>query len=281
MTPAKTIVAHVSVDLDAISSAWLLKKFRPGWREAQLKFVPAGGTLDDKPADSNPDIAHVDTGLGMFDHHQIEDRNLCAAKRVFDFLVNKKHIKSHDLEPLSRMVDFIVQIDNFKELFFPNPTSDIYDFSLHQVIEGLKGVITTDQERCELGFKLLDGVLQIFKNKLRAEEEIARGLIFDSHWGKSLGIETRNEEALRFALLSGYDLVARKDPERGNVRIKSKPDEKLDLTPLYNKLRQADPKATWFLHISKNMLLNGSSKNPNAVASSLSLQKVIEIIKEI
>lgn len=277
----KTIVAHMSVDLDAISSAWLLKKYRPGWEDAQLKFVPAGSTLDNKPVDKNPDIAHVDTGLGMFDHHQIADRNLCAAKRVFDFLVQEKHIKSHDLEPLSRMVDFVVQIDNFRELFFPNPTSDVYEFSLHQVIEGLKGVIADDQERCELGFKLLDGVLQIFKNKIRAEEEIQQGLIFQSHWGKSLGIETRNEEALRFALLSGYELVARKDPERGIVRIKSKPSEKLDLTPLYDKLKEADPKATWFLHISKNILLNGSSKNPDSVPSSLSLQKVIEIIKKI
>ncbi len=277
----KTIVAHLSVDLDAISSAWLLKKFRPGWEDAELKFVPAGTTLNGRPADEDPDIAHVDTGLGMFDHHQIEDRNLCAAKRVFDFLVKEKHIKSHDLEPLSRMVDFIVQIDNFKELFFPDPTSDIYDFSLHQIIEGLKGVVTADVERCELGFKLLDGVLQVFKNKIRAEKEIQQGLIFQSHWGKSLAIETRNEEALRFALLSGYKLVARKDPERGNVRIKTKPDEKLDLTPLYNKLKEADPEATWFLHISKNMLLNGSSKNPNSVPSSLSLQKVIEIIKKI
>lgn len=277
----KIIVAHLSVDLDAISSAWLLKKYRPGWKDAQLKFVPAGSTLDNKPVDENPDIAHIDTGLGMFDHHQIEDRNLCAAKRVFDFLVKEKHIKSHDLEPLSRMVDFIVQIDNFKELFFPNPTSDIYEFSLHQVIEGLKGVIADDKERCELGFKLLDGVLQIFKNKIRAEAEIQQGLIFQSRWGKSLGIETRNEEALRFALLSGYELVARKDPERGNVRIKTKPGEKLDLTPLYNKLKEADPKATWFLHISKNMLLNGSSKNPDSIPSSLPLQRVIEIIKKI
>lgn len=277
----KTIVAHMSVDLDAISSAWLLKKYRPGWEDAQLKFVPAGSTLDNKPVDENPDIAHVDTGLGMFDHHQIADRNLCAAKRVFDFLVKEKHLKSHDLEPLSRMVDFVVQIDNFRELFFPNPTSDVYEFSLHQIIEGLKGVIADDQERCELGFKLLDGVLQIFKNKIRAEEEVQQGLIFRSHWGKSLGIETRNEEALRFALLSGYELVARKDPERGNVRIKSKPGEKIDLTPIYDKLKEADPKATWFLHISKNILLNGSYKNPNSIPSTLSLQKVIEIIKKI
>lgn len=277
----KIIVAHLSVDLDAISSAWLLKKFRPGWEDAQLRFVPAGSTLDNKPVDENPDIAHVDTGLGMFDHHQIADRNLCAAKRVFDYLVDQKHIKPHDKEPLSRIVDFAVQIDNFKEIFFPDPTSDIYDFSLHQIIEGLKGVVTTDLERCELGFTLLDGVLQLFRNKVKAEKEVKQGLIFQSKWGKSLGLETGNEEALRLAVLSGFKLVVRKDPERGNIRIKTMPDKALDLTPVYERLKEADSKATWFLHISKNMLLNGSSKNPNSIPSYLSLQKVIEIIKKI
>lgn len=277
----KTIVAHLSVDLDAISSAWLLKRHRPGWEDAQLKFVPAGTTLNDRPVDENPEIAHVDTGLGMFDHHQIQDTSLCAAKRVFDYLVKENNIKKHDFEPLSRIVDFVVKIDNFKEVFFPDPTSDVYDFALHQILEGLKGVVTTDAERCEIGFVLLDAVLQLFRNKVKAEKEIKQGLIFQSKWGKSLGLETGNEEALRFALLTGYNLVVRKDPERGNIRIKTMPDKKFDLTPIYEKLKAVDPKATWFLHISKNMLLNGSSKNPNSTPSYLSLQKVIEIIKKI
>ncbi len=277
----KTIVAHLSVDLDAVLGIWLLKRFRPGWKDAQLKFVPAGETLDSRPVDEDPDIIHVDTGLGMFDHHQIKDVNLSAAKLVFDYLVKNKHIKTHDQEPLSRIVDFTVQIDNFKEIFFPEPTSDIYDFSLYQIIEGLKGIIIADEERCELSFKLLDAVLQTFRNKVRAEEEIQQGLIFQSHWGKSLAIETSNEEALRLALLLGFKLVVRKDPERGNIRVKTRPGEGLDLTPLYQKLKEADLQATWFFHISKTMLLNGSSKDTKSVPSSLTLKKVVEIIKKI
>ncbi len=277
----KIIVAHVSVDLDAITSAWLIKRFRPGWQDAQLKFVPAGKTLDNKPVDENSDIAHVDTGLGMFDHHQIADRNLCAAKRVFDYLLKHKNIKSHDVDPLTRMVEFVIQIDNFKEVFWPEPTSAIYDFTLHQIIEGLKGVISDDEGRCEFSFKMLDAVLQIFRNKTRAEQEIKQGLIFKSRWGKSLALETGNEEALRLALLQDFKLVVRKDLERGNLRIKTEPGAGLDLTPLYTQLKQLDPKATWFLHISKNMLLNGSSKNPESVPSTLSLKKVVEIITKI
>ncbi len=277
----KTIVAHMSVDLDAIGSAWLIKRFLPGWSNAQLAFVPAGQTLDNKPPDKNPEIVHVDTGLGKFDHHQIFDRQISATKRVFDYLNEKDHIKNKDMESLSRLVDFITAIDHFSEAFFPDPTSDIYDFEIYQTIEGLKSILPNDADRCATGFLLLDASLNVLKNKVRAEEEIKKGLVFQSKWGKGIALETRNEEAMKLAMKMGYQLVVRKDPERKFVRIKTLPKNELNLTPVYNELKKVDPKATWFLHISTNMLINGSSKNPNVVPSSLPLKKVIEIIKKI
>src|SRR3989344_449769 len=38
----KIIVTHSSPDLDAITSAWLIKRFLPGWEDANIQFVPAG-----------------------------------------------------------------------------------------------------------------------------------------------------------------------------------------------------------------------------------------------
>ena len=74
-------------DLDAIASVWLLKRFGSrGWQEAEVKFVPAGKTYKDKKADSDPDVLHVDVGLGKLDHHQTGDENLCGAVLVFDYL---------------------------------------------------------------------------------------------------------------------------------------------------------------------------------------------------
>ena len=72
-------------DLDAISSVWLLKKFDSEFENAEVKFVPAGTTYQNKVVDSDPDVVHVDTGLGRFDHHQSEDR-ICAAELVFNYL---------------------------------------------------------------------------------------------------------------------------------------------------------------------------------------------------
>ncbi|OGK31124.1 hypothetical protein A3F29_03845 [Candidatus Roizmanbacteria bacterium RIFCSPHIGHO2_12_FULL_33_9] len=132
----KTIVAHVSVDLDAISSAWLIRRNMPGWENAQLKFVNAGETLDGKTPDSNPDIIHVDTGLGQFDHHQKRDMHMSAAKKVYNHLIKNNLIKKHDEEALARMTDLIADIDNFQEVYYLQPDADIYDFAIHQVITG-------------------------------------------------------------------------------------------------------------------------------------------------
>ena len=50
----KKIVTHFAPDLDAITSVWLVKRFMPGWKKAEVVFVPAGETLDDQPVDSDP-----------------------------------------------------------------------------------------------------------------------------------------------------------------------------------------------------------------------------------
>lgn len=277
----KIIVTHLSVDLDAIGSAWLIKRFLPDWKDADLAFVPAGTTFQNKPADENPSILHVDTGLGKFDHHQTSDRALCAAKKVFDYLIEKKYVETSDREALSRVINFIVIDDNFLDVFWQDASSDIYDFELHRLIDGLKVIKARDDERCRVGFELLDAAFQVLKNKVQAESEIKKGYNFQSKWGKTLAIETKNADTVKLAMKLGFHLVIKKSIEGGYLTIKTLPKKELDLTPLYNKLREADPRASWYLHVSKNMLLNGSTKNPTMVPSKLPLKNVIEIVREI
>ena len=78
----KIIVTHINPDQDAISSVWLVKRFFPGWDKAEVKFVPAGKTLNSNSPDNDPEIIHVDTGLGKFDHHTTGDKTVCAAVKV-------------------------------------------------------------------------------------------------------------------------------------------------------------------------------------------------------
>ena len=59
------------------------------------------------------------------------------------------------------------------------------------------------------------------------------------------------------------------------------PRKEFDLDPIYKEIIKKDRIGTWFLHISHNMLLNSSAKNPFFIATKLSLKEVIEIIKSI
>jgi len=276
----KTIVLHICPDLDAITSAWLITRYLPEWEEAEIVFTPQQKNWNQVIPDSNPDVLYCDTGYGKFDHHHIKERT-CASKRVYDYLLMMKYISPKDKDSLSRIVDYVVDIDNFGEVRYHDPTSDKYEFCLHQLITGLKKKGMSDNALVQTIFPLLDGVLQLFFYKIKAEVEISKGFIFYSKYGKSLAMNAANDEAMRLAQKKGFNLVVMKDPQKKNARIKTLPSPELDLTPVYDRIIKEDTKGTWFLHILKNMLLNGSSHTPDAVPTHLSLQKLIEIIKEV
>jgi len=276
----KTIVTHVSPDLDAIAGSWLIKRYLPGWSDAEHAFVSAGGTLNDIRPDENSEIMHVDTGLGNFDHHQFNE-HLSATKQVFRFLVKNNHIKERDLKALEEMVTFITDIDNFGEVHFPDPTDIKYAFCLHEFISPLRGNLSSDHELMSVVMLILDSILYTVKNSLRAHDEMREGVVINTSLGKTLVMETPNEVAIKYALKKGYEVVVRRDPETNAIRIKTQPDAKYDLTKLYKKMLKVDSKATWFLHASKHMLLNGSTKNPQSTPSGLTLVRLIEILKKI
>ncbi len=276
----KILVTHLSVDLDALASIWLVRRFFPGWEEASLQFVPAGETLHGKNPDENPDIIHSDTGLGRFDHHQT-DAYISATKLVCEHILQENYADKKIQKALERFTAFVNDIDHFADVYFPEPTADRYAFLLPHIIDGLRSTMHDDAKIAELIFPILDAQLQILKNKICAEDEIKKGFIFQSSRGKSLALETKNEDTMKLALKMGYALVIRRDPAKGHMRIKTLPEKKYDLTPVYEMIAKKDKKATWFLHASKNMLLNGSSKNPNFIPSSLSLKQLIEILRKV
>ncbi len=81
MPTPSTIVGHLAPELDCLTAIWILTRFG-GAKNAALAFVPAGETLDGRPADIDPRVVHVDTGGGRFDHHSRHDQHLCAAELV-------------------------------------------------------------------------------------------------------------------------------------------------------------------------------------------------------
>ncbi|PIU36379.1 hypothetical protein COS77_03795 [Candidatus Roizmanbacteria bacterium CG06_land_8_20_14_3_00_34_14] len=276
----KTIVTHLSPDLDAIASVWLIKKYLPNWNDAQVKFVPSGTTLDNQSPDSDKDVIHVDTGLGKFDHHQTNDYT-SATKLVYKYLIGRDYIEEKEIKPLEKIIEYVNSTDHFAEVFYSDPEADRYDFMVRQLVDGLKVINRDEAKLMEIIFLLLESALIVFKNKVNAEEEINRGFVFKSYLGRSLALESKNEEAVKLALKKGFTLVIRRHPEVGFTRIKTIPEKKYSLRPIYEKILEVDKKGSWFFHISGHMLLNGSSGNPKLIPTTLSINKIIEIVKAI
>ncbi len=274
----KTIVTHLGPDLDAITSVWIVRTFWAGWEEANVAFVPAGTTLEKRPADDNPEILHVDTGFGAFDHHQTNE-DICASTLVYE---QAKKSRGAD-DALARLVQVVNDVDHFREVFFPNPTADFWDFGLVAEIDGWRLLYPDDPRKVvELGMHALDGIYKMLQNKVWAEKELKeKAAEFSTVWGKGIAVETTNDEVVHLAQKMGYKLVVRKDPKKSYLRIKAFPDDAIDLEPLYAKLKADEPDATWFLHASHHMVLNGSAKNPDMKPSKRPLAEIIDVIKRI
>jgi hypothetical protein len=293
----KIIVTHTSPDLDAITSVWLIKTFLPNWQDAKVEFVQAGDRIHDRSKtidvieniDGN-EMIHVDTGLGPLDHHQLPTEKECASTLTWKYV--KKFLKGKDEKwdfkeiAIERIVKIVLEVDHFKEVFWRDPTSDYYDFSFIGIIDGLKIEKPDDDPfYIEFGMVCLDAILREFENKVWAEQEIKeKGIIFETRFGKAIAIESLNDTVIKLSQKMGYELAVRKDPRKGYVRIKAKPSDEgrdIDLTLAYEKFKKIDPQATWFLHVNKKMLLNGTPKNKKMRASSLSINQIMEVLKSI
>ena len=301
------IIAHTSPDWDAIGSIWILKRFLPGWENAKVEFVPAGERSPrvankSKEADekivvvSGEDkIIHVDTGLTPLDHHQIYDTNICSTTRCWDYVLEENkdlHARTSDtrqedkIHAITRVVDYIVALDHFQEVFWKDASSDIHEFSFYGILEGMKGLHPNqDDFYASWGMEVLDAMVVRFESRIWAEKEIQKGKEFMTKWGKGLAVQTINDSVIKLGQKMGFSVVVRKDPRKGYVRIKALPHKDgvtkdINLTLVSEQLRKMDPEATWFLHVSNKMLLNGTPKNPKMIPSKLSLDEIISVLEK-
>ncbi len=284
----KLLVTHRSPDLDAISSLWVLKRFDARtYADAKLFFVNAGDSVDLRTASdmgfSPEDITHTDTGLGEFDHHQ-QDRGMqriCATSLVVDY-VTHIHPELEEDDALKFISEYVTAIDHFEENAWENATDLKYQCMIHNLIDGFREAGAQDDEMVvHFGFQCLDAAYTSVKQQIEAQKEIdEKKQEFETKWGKALAIESSNDEVMKIAQKSGYVVAVRKDPHRGDIRIKAVPGKNIDLTPIANTIMKMDTVGRWYFHPAKTMLLNGSSKeDANRKPSPLTLAEVMEVFR--
>jgi hypothetical protein len=302
----KIIVTHKSPDLDAITSVWLLKKFLPEWKDSTVEYVPAGqkkeGYYENQGEvveihNSNETI-HVDTGMGQLDHHQFQDETICAASLVRNYVLNHPSTTLTNeitIKSLEYLIDLVIDEDHFQQVFHPDSASFIREFTLIGIFDGMKLQNKEDNDLLEIGCDLLDALLLSFESRVAAEDELKNGDEFTTKWGNAIALETVNDTVMKLAQIKGYSVVVRRDPASHLMRIKAWPrmrkDKKdqyttveerdIDLTPVYEIVKEKDMYASWFLHASKRMLLNGSAKNPTSIPTKLTILEIKEILQSI
>ena len=277
----KIIVTHISPDFDGIPAIWLLKKFHPDFSDARVELIPAGNhTYNNQPVDSNVDVVHVDAGGGRFDHHDTNDFT-CGAKLVHEWLVKEGYVKEDD-EALVRLVQVLTELDHGWDSYkWCEPASDRWEFAAHNLLSGLKMVYGKKVEKqMEWTFDTLEAAYALLKSKVAAEKEIAEGLKFKTRWGEGVAVVTKNDGVMDVGIKGGYAVVVRKDPTEGYVRITGNNMHNVDLTKAYNEIVGKDKVGNWFLHASKVLLRNGSTRNPTMKATKMTVEEVVKILEK-
>lgn len=279
---AKTLVTHKNPDLDAITAMWLLVRFdQSRFGDAHLEFVPASTTYKNLPVDSDPDVVHVDVGYGRFDHHLPGGYETCASKLIYENLVAQGLVAPSDTA-VRQMAEFALAIDRFEDSGWEEPLATRYAYTLHEVIPAFHTLAVMDNEAVvRYVFLYLDGVYQRLKQVVKAEEEIKSGREFGWAKGRGIAMLSANSEAIKIAQKQGFSLVILKHPDYGHMRIKAVPEKNIDLTALYDKILKHDRPDQWFLHPSKQMLLNGSDKSSPKDPTNLALDEVVDLVKEV
>lgn len=266
MVAPKIIVGHLAPDLDCLAAIWILIRFG-GAAEAELRFVPAGRTLDNLPPDADPTIVHVDTGGGAFDHHHSVDTSLSAAELV------RRSLRPGD-EALARLVDQVTRIDHAEAHAGRMPVF----FNINDLITGYNALYPNRPHHvAQAMLPNFDAWYEHESRQIRLERAFARRLEFPTQWGLGIAMQSDDGASSKLAYSHGAVLYAYRD-RQGYMGVAAQRRSDVDLEPVYYDLKRVDAKADWYLHPNHRLLLCGTPKAPPLRPSTLSLEQLVEVL---
>lgn len=281
---SKTLITHINPHLDDICGIWLLKKYHPDFQDAQIDFISAsrnahlgGGTSSNRVhlrGVGLEDRVFVGTGGGRFDEHK-EGLDTCAGSLVYDFLKQTGFIPSDITEKaLEKLISWNRLIDTGKA-----PNYEFDAFSIQAFIRTKDSKDETSKKSVEMGIEILNRILQVLEKKEQSILDFEKKVEFQTIFGKSFAVisETVDRE---FCREQEGDLFLMYNPKYKSTQFFT-PSFEIDLKSLYEKLKQVDPEASWFLHQSHHMVICGSSSAPDSEPTKLSFEQLIEVAKSI
>lgn len=269
----KTLVTHINPHLDDIAAIWLFRKYNSEFKDAQIEFVSASRDLASK--EESEDKVFVGTGGGKFDEHK-EGLETCAGTLVYQYLKENNFIPQDEItqKALEKLIGWNQLVDTGKA-----PGSEFDEFSVQSFVRSKDSSDESSKKSVELGSEILDRILKVLKRKQQSIKNWAGKIEFESKFGKSFAIlsETINRE---FCREQEGNLFLMYDPKNHGVQFFT-PSFDIDLEPIYQKVKELDPEASWFLHQSHHMVICGSSSAPDSKSTKLTFEQLIEVAKNL
>ncbi len=272
------IVTHRNPHLDEIACIWMIKKFLTGWSDARVSYIPTtpkGGNVTQPDADVN--TMYIGVGRGKFDEHKgnLEDS---ATTLVYKFLTAEKKIKLAPLEKIAllELVEYINDDDHGRLINVPRS-----EYSAAVVMTYQSRIGKSSAEILAFGCNYFDGLFACLVEKAELTRDWKKATAFKTRWGAAFGIQTKvnAKMVLRFAATHGAILVIAVNPENKFRSFRALAESSVDLTKAYEIFRAREPKAEWYLHHSKRMLICGSDVAANLSLSRIPLTDLIAAIR--
>jgi hypothetical protein len=156
-------------------------------------------------------------------------------------------------------------------------------FSVPEILRSLTKVPGEDSNSATLlGFRVLDAMLVLYKERIEIDKAIRSGRTFQTRWGKGIAITV---EALPGAVSNriaeaGYALVVLRYPN-GFMHVRCTPGTRSDLSKLWKELMKSEPEARWYLHHSHKLLIQGDPIAPIKVRSKYGLKELVAMIRKL
>lgn len=267
----KILVTHINPHLDDIAAIWLFKKFHADFKNADLEFISAHEGNHGLP--DTAEKVHFGVGQGRFDEHK-GDLNDCATSLVWKEIKSSNLVSRNEteLQAYEELVEWSRLIDTGGM-----PIQQFDEFSVASFIRPHETTTASSKEAVLLGEKILDRILAVLKRKQKAQTDWEKKIDFQSSFGPSCAVNSQyvNRD---FCQRQKGVLFLMYHPQYKSMQFFT-PLQEIDLTPLYKKLQQLDPQASWYLHHSKHFILCGAGSDPKFTPTKLSFEQLIDVAK--
>ena len=270
----KTLVTHLFPHRDDVAGLWLLKRFDPKLRDANLMFIPTGAGV-------RLDAKHIGVGVGRgkYDEHK-GDLKDSATSLIWKDLKRRKLLPTGvEGAALAELADMVRQGDMGKGIGTPNHWRN--DTKILQTIAGLPGqdsILAT-----QWGFTLMDALYHLYTERTHAIRAIKKGKPFMTKWGRGVAIASDILPGMASTISAelGYEMVVLEHPTRAYLHVRSSPHCKADFSKLYKMVGGIEPDGHWYLHHSKRMLLHGDLVAPTPIKSRFRLADMVKLIRHL